>query len=81
MALIPGGVADLDQWVCDGKTLRGSFEPKAGGGSAFIAQVTVYSAALGVADCLSSRRLRLRRSLTATARPATPQPVTTSGRS
>ena len=46
---IPGGAADLDQLVCDGKTLRGSIEPTAGGGSAFIAQVTLYSAALGVA--------------------------------
>ena len=35
--------------MCDGKTLRGSIEPTAGGGSAFIAQVTLYSAALGVA--------------------------------
>lgn len=43
------GAADLDQLVCDGKTLRGSIEPTAGGGSAFIAQVTPYSAALGVA--------------------------------
>ena len=43
------GVAELDTLVCDGKTLRGSIEPTAGGGSAFIAQVTLYSAALGVA--------------------------------
>ena len=35
--------------MCDGKTLRGSIEPTAGGGSAFIAQVTLYTAALGVA--------------------------------
>ena len=48
LAKIPGA-ADLDQLVCDGKTLRGSIEPTAGGGSAFIAQVTLYSAALGVA--------------------------------
>jgi hypothetical protein len=48
-AQIPGGAADLDQLVCDGKTLRGSIEPTAGGGSTFIAQVTLYSAALGVA--------------------------------
>ena len=33
----------------DGQTLRGSIEPTAGGGSAFVAQVTLYSAALGVA--------------------------------
>ena len=49
IAQIPGGAADLDQLVCDGKALRGSIEPTAGGGSAFIAQVTLYSAALGVA--------------------------------
>ena len=49
LAQIPGGAADLDQLVCDGKTLRGSMVPTAGGGSAFIAQVTLYSAALGVA--------------------------------
>jgi hypothetical protein len=49
IAQIPGGAADLDQRVCDGKTLRGSIEPTSGGGSAFIAQVTLYSAALGVA--------------------------------
>jgi len=48
-AQIPAGAGDLDQLVCDGKTLRGSIEPTAGGGSAFIAQVTLYSAALGVA--------------------------------
>jgi hypothetical protein len=35
--------------VCDGKTLRGSIENTPGGGSAFIVQVTLYSAALGVA--------------------------------
>jgi hypothetical protein len=49
IAQIPGGAADLDRLVCDGKTLRGSIVPTAGGGSAFIAQVTLYSAALGVA--------------------------------
>jgi hypothetical protein len=49
IAQIPGGAADLDQLVCDGKTLRGSMERTASGGSAFIAQVTLYSAALGVA--------------------------------
>jgi hypothetical protein len=49
LAQIPGGAADLDQLVGDGKTLRGSIEPTPGGGSAFIAQVTLYSAALGVA--------------------------------
>jgi hypothetical protein len=49
IAHIPGGAADLDQLECDGKTLRGSIAPTAGGSSAFIAQVTLYSAALGVA--------------------------------
>jgi len=49
IAHIPCGAADLDQLVCDGKTLRGSIVPTAGGGSAFIAQVTLYSAALGLA--------------------------------
>jgi hypothetical protein len=49
IAQIPGGAGDLDQLICDGKTLRGSIEPTSGGGSAFIAQVTLYSAALGVA--------------------------------
>jgi hypothetical protein len=53
IAQIPGSAADLDQLVCDGKTLRGSIEPTAGGGSAFIAQVTLYSAALGVAYCFA----------------------------
>lgn len=38
---IPGGTADLDQLVCDGKTLRGSIVPTAGGSSVFIAQVTL----------------------------------------
>ncbi len=49
LAQIPVVATDLDQLVCDGKTLRGSIEPTPGGGSAFIAQVTLYSAALGVA--------------------------------
>jgi hypothetical protein len=34
IAQIPGGAADLDQLVCDGKALRGSIVPTAGGGSA-----------------------------------------------
>jgi len=49
IAQIPGGAAGLDHLVCDGKALRGSIEPNSGGGSAFIAQVTHYSAGLGVA--------------------------------
>ena len=34
LAQIPGGATDLDQLVCDGKTLRGSIEATATGGSA-----------------------------------------------
>lgn len=49
LAQIPGSATDLDQLVCDGKTLRGSIESTATGSSAFIAQVTLYSAALGLA--------------------------------
>lgn len=49
IAQIPCGADDLVQLICDGKTLRGSIETTAGGGSAFIDQVTLYSAALGVA--------------------------------
>jgi hypothetical protein len=49
IAQITGGASDLDQLICDGKTLRASIVPTSGGGSAFIAQVTLYSAALGVA--------------------------------
>ncbi len=49
IAQISCGGADLDQLVCDGKTLRGSIVPTTGGSSAFIAQVTLYSAALVVA--------------------------------
>jgi hypothetical protein len=49
IAQIPCGTTDSDQLICDGKTLRGSIEPTSGGGSAFIDQVTLYSAALGVA--------------------------------
>jgi len=35
--------------MCDDKTLRGSIVPTTHGGSAFIAQVTLYSAAIGLA--------------------------------
>jgi hypothetical protein len=49
IAQIPGGATELDQLICDDKTLRGSIESTKGGGSAFIAQVTLYSAALAVA--------------------------------
>ena len=53
IAQIPAGATDLDQLICDGKTLRGSIEPAAGGGSTFIAQDTLYCAALGVAYCFA----------------------------
>ena len=46
---IPDGATGLDQLVCDGKTLRGSIVQTDGGGGAFIAQVTLYSKALGAA--------------------------------
>ena len=49
IAQISGGIADLDQLVCDGKNLRGSIEPTASSGSAFIAQSTLYSGALALA--------------------------------
>jgi len=49
IAQIPGAALDLDQLICDGKTLRGSIEPTVCGCSAFIAQVTLCSAAFGVA--------------------------------
>ena len=35
IAQIPGGTGDLDQLVCDGKTMRGSIEPISSGGSAY----------------------------------------------
>jgi hypothetical protein len=46
---IPGGATDLDQLVCDGKTLKGSAIETADGNHRFVAQVTVYARALGVA--------------------------------
>jgi hypothetical protein len=48
-AQIPDGAEGLDQLICDGQALRGSVAPTADGGSTFIAQVTLYSAALGLA--------------------------------
>ena len=38
LARIPDGATDLDQTICDGKTLGGSIDPTSGGGSAFIAE-------------------------------------------
>ena len=46
---IPGGTTALDQLVCDGKTLKGSAIETADGNHRFVAQVTVYARALGVA--------------------------------
>jgi hypothetical protein len=46
---IPGGAEGLDQLVCDGKTLRGSAVETEDGNHRFVAQVTVYARALGVA--------------------------------
>jgi len=46
---IPGGTEGLDQLVCDGKTLRGSAIETEDGNHRFVAQVTVYARALGVA--------------------------------
>ena len=46
---IPGGADGLDQLVCDGKTLRGSAVEAEDGSHRFVAQVTVYARALGVA--------------------------------
>ena len=46
---IPGGADGLDQLVCDGKTLRGSAVETEDGSHRFVAQVTVYARALGVA--------------------------------
>jgi hypothetical protein len=49
LAEIPGGAKELDQLVCDGKTMRGSIQTTSSGSSTFIAHVTLYSAALAVA--------------------------------
>ena len=46
---IPDGTECLDQLVCDGKTLRGSAIETDDGNHRFVAQVTVYARALGVA--------------------------------
>jgi hypothetical protein len=46
---IPGGAEGLDQLVCDGKTLHSSAIEGEQGTHRFVAQVTVYARALGVA--------------------------------
>ncbi|MFN9917040.1 MAG: hypothetical protein ACK53L_30905, partial [Pirellulaceae bacterium] len=49
LAQITDGATGLDQLVCEVKTLRGSIVATDGGGGAVIAQVTLYSKALGAA--------------------------------
>ena len=46
---IPGGATAVEQLVCDGKTLKGSAIETEEGSRRFVAQVTVYARALGVA--------------------------------
>jgi hypothetical protein len=46
---IPGGAKALDQLVCDGKTPRGSAVESEEGNHRFVAHVTVYARAHGVA--------------------------------
>jgi hypothetical protein len=46
---IPDGAEALEQLVCDGKTLRGSAVETEDSSHRFVAQVTVYARALGVA--------------------------------
>ena len=46
---IPGGASGLDPLICDGKILRGSAIETEEGNHRFVAQVTVYARALGVA--------------------------------
>jgi hypothetical protein len=46
---IPGGAAGLDQLLCDGNTLRGSAIETDDSSHRFVAQVTDYARALGVA--------------------------------
>ena len=49
IAQIPGGAEGLEALVCDGKTLRGSALEAEDGSHRFVAQVTVFARALGVA--------------------------------
>ena len=53
MAAQPGVAEELDTLVCDGKTLRGSIAENASGAATFIAQVSLYSQSLGVANCFA----------------------------
>ena len=54
MAAQPGVPETVDTLVCDGKTLRGSIAENASGAARFIAQVSLYSNALGVAIAQST---------------------------
>jgi len=49
MSQQPALADGVDSLVCDGKTLRGSIDQKPGAAATFIAQVSLYSQALGVA--------------------------------
>ena len=54
MAAQPGVTDTVDTLVCDGKTLRGSIAENVSGAVRFIAQVSLYSNALGVAIAQST---------------------------
>jgi predicted transposase YbfD/YdcC len=60
---IPDGAAGLDQLVCDGKTIRGSAIETEDGNHRFVAQVTVYARALGVALTVKSNQPTLYRQI------------------
>jgi hypothetical protein len=53
MAAQPGVAEELDTLVCDGKTLWGSIAENASGAATCIAQVSLYSQSLGVANCFA----------------------------
>ena len=53
MAAQPGVTETVDTLVCDGKTLRGLIDENASGAARFIAQVSLYSNSLGVANCFA----------------------------
>ncbi len=78
IAQIPGCTQGLELLVCDRNTLRGSIESTANGGSAFIALVTLYSPALGMAinSSRSSCTARLRASSKASGTSPSPHRIT-----
>ncbi|MFZ9751960.1 MAG: hypothetical protein ACO3B3_00175 [Cyanobium sp.] len=49
LGLFPAGADGLEPLVCDGRTLRGSAIQTGDGSHRFVAQVTVYARALGIA--------------------------------